>query len=176
MPVLTIKTEGENRVFDIPVNKPVFIGRAKECDINLMSPGVSRRHAVIIARGGICGIKDLDSFNGTFLNGEAVTKPATLNNGDTIKISTFTIVFSFKPAELNTQSNPDSASGFDPRPSVRLRLPRAMTDTADLRSIMGDITAGKKARKEGEDTCIMPSLDSAAETIMDRPEEESEKK
>lgn len=179
MPLLTITVDGESRSFDIPTDKPVFLGRAKECDINLMSPGVSRRHAAIIARGGICGIKDLDSFNGTFVNGVQVTKPATLKDGDVIRISSFSIVFNLKPSEVDKEESSEtaeSASDTEPKPSTRLRLPRAMTDTTAIRALMGNIKVEKSARREGEDTCVLPMVDSAAETIMDKPGREIEKK
>jgi DNA-binding CsgD family transcriptional regulator len=49
-----------------------FIGRAKECEILLVDPKVSRFHAEIWQRAGLVFIRDLESQNGTFLDGTRV--------------------------------------------------------------------------------------------------------
>lgn len=49
---------------------PVYVGKIRgESDIILDSPTVSRRHARLECRGGVCYVKDLNSRNGTFCNG-----------------------------------------------------------------------------------------------------------
>jgi soluble lytic murein transglycosylase-like protein len=45
------------------------IGRAKECEICLSSDGVSRRHCEIFHDGADWWVRDLDSSNGTFVDG-----------------------------------------------------------------------------------------------------------
>lgn len=50
--------------------EPVYVGKVKgECDVILDSPTVSRRHARLESRGGICYVRDLNSRNGTFVAG-----------------------------------------------------------------------------------------------------------
>ena len=55
-----------------------------------LEQGVSRRHARIYARDGTCFVEDLDSTNGTFLNGERVTPylPYAFKDGDKITFGT----------------------------------------------------------------------------------------
>lgn len=49
---------------------PVYVGKIQgESDVILNSPTVSRRHARLECRDGICYVKDLNSRNGTFCNG-----------------------------------------------------------------------------------------------------------
>lgn len=49
---------------------PVYIGKIQgESDVILNSPTVSRRHARLECRDGVCYVKDLNSRNGTFCNG-----------------------------------------------------------------------------------------------------------
>ncbi|MEM8924663.1 MAG: FHA domain-containing protein [Actinomycetota bacterium] len=64
------------------------IGRSPENDITVGADGVSRFHAVIIDRAGGHAIRDLDSRNGTLVNGEPVG-PAErqLVDGDMIVIA-----------------------------------------------------------------------------------------
>lgn len=54
--------EGENSV-----------GRAHDCRVVLTAPTVSRHHAVITIHDGAFSIRDLDSKNGTFLDGHLVS-------------------------------------------------------------------------------------------------------
>ncbi|MCC8044045.1 MAG: FHA domain-containing protein [Clostridiales bacterium] len=54
-----------------PGADPIYIGKIKgEADIILHAPTVSRMHARIQIREGICYLKDMNSKNGTFVNGE----------------------------------------------------------------------------------------------------------
>jgi hypothetical protein len=55
-----------------------------------LEQGVSRRHARIYTRDGTCFVEDLDSTNGTFLNGERVTPylPYAFHDGDTLTFGT----------------------------------------------------------------------------------------
>jgi hypothetical protein len=68
------------------------IGRSDENKIQIVKPGVSRMHAVVTARSGMFVVKDLESQNGTFVNGERVTE-RQLADGDTIEIGTVRFVF-----------------------------------------------------------------------------------
>src|SRR3954447_26526337 len=61
------------------------IGR-EGCDVNLMDPEVSRRHAEIRDQGGALGIEDLGSTNGTFVNGTRISALTVLNNGDEVRL------------------------------------------------------------------------------------------
>jgi FHA domain-containing protein len=61
------------------------IGRSPACDILLDDASVSRRHAVIVHRGGKAVLLDDRSLNGIFVNGERVGE-AALSDGDAIVI------------------------------------------------------------------------------------------
>jgi len=55
-----------------------------------LEQGVSRRHARIYTRDGTCFVEDLDSTNGTFLNGERITPylPYAFHDGDALTFGT----------------------------------------------------------------------------------------
>ena len=61
------------------------IGRSASCDVVLDDDSVSRRHAEIALRGGVCVIRDLGSCNGTWVNGRAVRR-ARLRRGDELQL------------------------------------------------------------------------------------------
>lgn len=63
------------------------IGRSGESDLQLLGLGVSRFHCVVEDHGGELVIADLNSSNGTFVNGQRV-KRQPLREGDEIEIGT----------------------------------------------------------------------------------------
>jgi predicted component of type VI protein secretion system len=74
-------TEGREH----PVADGMTIGR-EECDVNLVDPEVSRRHAAIRAAAGSFAIEDLGSTNGTFVNDVRITSATVLSHGDTVRL------------------------------------------------------------------------------------------
>ncbi len=60
------------------------IGRGSECDIVLDAPDISRRHARTIWRSGMARLEDMNSTNGTFLNGDPI-RIADMVDGDEIQ-------------------------------------------------------------------------------------------
>jgi hypothetical protein len=61
-----------------------ILGRASDADVVLDGDdAVSRQHAEIAVRAGLCLIRDLDSCNGTLLNGRPVRR-ARLRRGDVL--------------------------------------------------------------------------------------------
>ena len=69
------------------------IGRDKECALPLEADSlVSRRHCVIVRHGDIFTIRDLDSYNGTFVNDVAIEE-RRLEHGDEIRIGGSVFVF-----------------------------------------------------------------------------------
>ena len=62
-----------------------IIGRSAEVDISLLDESISRHHAKIVYQNEDFLLKDLDSKNGTFLNGTAVHE-CPLYSGDIIQV------------------------------------------------------------------------------------------
>jgi ABC-type multidrug transport system ATPase subunit/pSer/pThr/pTyr-binding forkhead associated (FHA) protein len=79
---------------DFDLNKPVIvIGRAADSDIRLQHPTVSSRHAEIRKlEGGGLEIVDLNSANGTFVNGVRV-KRKVLERRDRISVGAVQLTF-----------------------------------------------------------------------------------
>ena len=71
-------------------NRRLTIGRADGVDIKLDDAAVSKQHAAIEVRGADHMLLDLESANGTFVNGNRVTRHF-LNHGDTVEILDFQI-------------------------------------------------------------------------------------
>ncbi len=70
----------------------VLVGRLAGCAICLSDANVSREHAVFVPVGDGWAIEDLESTNGTLLNGEPVAR-ALLHDGDVIEIGLSRLTF-----------------------------------------------------------------------------------
>ena len=70
---------------------PLVVGRSTDADILLMDPDVSRRHARFEREGEAIVLTDLQSSNGTFLNGRRIGKSVQVRPGDEIDIGSVRI-------------------------------------------------------------------------------------
>jgi pSer/pThr/pTyr-binding forkhead associated (FHA) protein len=79
--------EGDNAGSEIRIQSPkeVVLGRSEQCDIFIGEKKVSRKHAKLAVSGEGVYIEDLESTNGTFVDGKKVTR-ARIRDGDTIRI------------------------------------------------------------------------------------------
>ncbi|MCP4247825.1 MAG: FHA domain-containing protein, partial [bacterium] len=82
----------KGRTFQAPVERAI-LGRQSE-QIPLTDESVSRRHAEIRPENGHWMLRDLESSNGTYLNGVRLGKPTQLKHGDQIKLGGTLLVFS----------------------------------------------------------------------------------
>jgi FHA domain len=73
---------------------PTLIGRAEHCDLVLPQDNVSREHARVSVRHGEFVVEDLGSSNGTWVNGERLTGPTALRDGDGLVLGDAEIEFS----------------------------------------------------------------------------------
>jgi len=68
-----------------PLGTSLRLGRSSSCDLVLPDDTISRRHAEIALRGGVCVIRDLGSANGTWVNGRSVER-TRLRRGDELRL------------------------------------------------------------------------------------------
>src|SRR5437763_16712972 len=81
-PQLVALTDGPN----IPLDKPiVLIGRHQECDIQIPSRKISRRHCCVAQVANYLVVRDLGSTNGVRINGTRAVE-GQLNPGDELTI------------------------------------------------------------------------------------------
>ncbi len=71
---------------------PFSTGRNDTTDLPINSTRVSREHAVIVRAGDTYRVRDLDSTNGTFVNGQRIEE-ATLSDGDILMIADVEFTF-----------------------------------------------------------------------------------
>jgi hypothetical protein len=87
--IVTLTVDGKRHEVD---TRRVVIGRSKECDIKLDDPNVSRRHAELRQEGAGYWLIDLDSTNGSAVNGHRTAR-AKLESGDRITVGSTDLLF-----------------------------------------------------------------------------------
>jgi pSer/pThr/pTyr-binding forkhead associated (FHA) protein len=75
--------------FGIEEGERLNIGRGEDVDVNLDNAAVSRRHASLEMRNGTYYLTDLESTNGTFVNGRKIRATIPVTNADRIEIGKF---------------------------------------------------------------------------------------
>jgi hypothetical protein len=93
--IVTLTVDGKRHEVD---KRRVVIGRSKECEIKLSDPNTSRRHAEVRQEGAAYWLVDLDSTNGSAVNGHRTAR-AKLESGDTITIGSTDLLFERRLAE-----------------------------------------------------------------------------
>jgi pSer/pThr/pTyr-binding forkhead associated (FHA) protein len=69
----------------LTITRDVVVGRNEACDVVLQAGTVSGKHARLLVQDGRPAVEDLNSTNGTFVNGERIGKLTALKNGDRLK-------------------------------------------------------------------------------------------
>ncbi len=84
MPRLVLLTEGfTGRSFELKAERST-VGRLEDNNFQIPAPSISSHHCEILLKGNDVVVKDLDSTNGTFINGEQVTE-VVLPVGQTVR-------------------------------------------------------------------------------------------
>jgi pSer/pThr/pTyr-binding forkhead associated (FHA) protein len=108
-PRLVMATRERRAVFEIS-NLVVVVGRHPQSDVVIEDGMVSKKHSEISFRGGIFYVRDLNSENGTFLDGSAVAGPAEqLQSNQTVRFGTVECLFLTRPLEGTEAQEEQSA-------------------------------------------------------------------
>jgi adenylate cyclase len=120
----------------IPLMKSVLlVGRRESCDIVLRYPNVSSNHCRLTLEAGYWYVEDLNSSNGTKVNGHRVLGRQRLDPGDNVTFAKHKFQISFTPQSLGAEGTP----------------PPKMDDDDDFMEIMQKSlleSAGLNRRKE----------------------------
>ncbi len=72
--IIVIAGDLFGQMINLEEKKRVFFGRGSECDVVINNPSLSRKHCVVRNENGRIIIEDLNSTNGTFINGVRIKK------------------------------------------------------------------------------------------------------
>lgn len=95
MPQLIQKNSDGTSVkqWDLKGKPSLVIGRGEQADAQIGDEMMSRRHFEVAEKNGAFVVRDLQSRNGTTINGRAVSGEVTVGSGDTIRAGETMFVF-----------------------------------------------------------------------------------
>jgi len=130
--------EEKLRIPDLQGRSSLTIGRGPENDVVISHPMVSWKHARIARTGpdGQHTIEDLNSTNGTFVNGERVVRPSVLHRGDTIYVGSYKIIYV-----------PETLEAVDESGNLRLDAVSLSKSVGKGKSLLKDITLAIQPRE-----------------------------
>jgi predicted component of type VI protein secretion system len=153
---LVALTEGPTILLDKPI---LLLGRHPECDIQLNSRKVSRRHCCIAQVSNYLVVRDLGSTNGVRINGVRVLE-GKLKTGDELTVGNFRYQLSWddKPSSAATPAkvaaerpgaaNPPGTAPVAPRRGKSADKPATdPSEDALLESCDEPVPLGKPAKK-----------------------------
>ena len=118
--------EGRKTVVPL-VRDEITIGRQEGNTIRLTERNVSRRHARLVKQNGHVLIEDLGSYNGVRVNGEKITAPTRIKEGDLVEIGDYDLGIQGKlealtatPAAGTVRPLTIPPGGMKTQPPVRL--------------------------------------------------------
>lgn len=88
----------KGRSYQLPDHEPQLIGRSSEA-IRTTDNAISRRHAELTPDDGVWYLRDLESQNGTYVNGTRIEGRVRLRAGDQIRIGQTLFVFGEREAK-----------------------------------------------------------------------------
>jgi transcriptional regulator with GAF, ATPase, and Fis domain len=116
---------------------PLFLGRDTSNQAEVSDPAVSRKHcSVSEISSGVFEIADLDSHNGTFVNGIQVTR-TIVHHGDRIRVGSCEFVFLTGADE---ESRPSAGSGSQLK-TISLDRSGLPSDASGIGRMARDLTA-----------------------------------
>ena len=94
---------------------PTTVGRAREICFKIIEPAVSGWHCEILFRGNEVVVRDLNSTNGTFIQGERITE-AILKPGQILRLGRVDLRLQVSTPTASPTSSAPSPSASAPAP------------------------------------------------------------
>jgi predicted component of type VI protein secretion system len=156
-------TFGSRLVGEYPLEKAtVVVGRDASCDIHIDNLGISRAHCQFIKRGNTFILQDMNSANGTYVNGRRIGEHY-LNDGDDILIGKFTLKFDAVHFAAEPKAEEPSAGMSD-------ALRTYVVDGPQVRDALAEMRGAPVAGRQTEPIPPPPAAATAHETpaVADR--------
>jgi pSer/pThr/pTyr-binding forkhead associated (FHA) protein len=107
--------QGRTRTREVKLRSAeTIIGRRSGCDLRIASAEVSRRHCRLCYQDGLLTVEDLDSVNGTFLNGQRVTSRHLIRPGDRLQVGPLTFEVDYNLSQAPKGKTAPDAEELEP--------------------------------------------------------------
>jgi Nif-specific regulatory protein len=147
--------QSDERQLRFPIGETTVLGRSSDCDVQILAPSLSRRHAQIRRSDGGYLLEDVGSASGTYVNGLALEGETRLVAGDLIRLGSENLVFDPPIDVLPSRDGPQvyllkggdasPANRLDSEPSAEIRdlhrLSRRLLEALDTAALLEVLTS-----------------------------------
>lgn len=155
--VLSGKATGRTAV--VRPGEQIAIGRATECDLQINTEGVSRRHCLVVGAPEGFKLVDLGSRNGVVVNGKRIAGDTPLADGDQLEIARNLVI-------VQVLNGPEPAKAAKPPAAAKAKPPVVQPDT-EVPSLSAPAPASAKVAPPAPPPLFTPPSPPAA--IVDPP-------
>jgi serine/threonine protein kinase len=143
-PHLTVESgQRAGKSFEIPPSRrkgELLLGRSRSCQLRLRDGLVSRRHCRLHYDGQTLRIKDLDSKNGTRVNGHYIKDEVPLEDGDVLQVGSVRLVVQWPETQTEMKRAAVPATPMDFEDEDFQDEPEEKTSEID--PLLGSVLAG----------------------------------
>lgn len=165
----------------VPLIGILTVGRGEDNAVRVSDGSVSRRHARIVAGGGVPLVEDLGSSYGTFVNGRRIDAPAPLGDGVTVRFGdaelrverprgeeeagrTLVVPAAGIAADADALATaqlegPGTRFGFRPRVEAGFSLKRMEAGEGSRRWVLRNLKSGEIVRMGDDEAALFELLD-----------------
>lgn len=169
--------QGESPVPQLIAKDRFLVGRSPDADVAIEEETVSWEHLELSWRSPVLMATDLDSRNGTLLNGVRIDRPRKLRTGDVLTVGTLRI-------EVNLSSGPQQSTLAVPGPTIELtgeeravaqalvaplRVPGALAPKPASRAEIGEAVGLSDKSVQRRMESLARKLDVPPDAGQDRP-------
>lgn len=156
--------KGDEKIFPLDRDGMV-IGRDSSCDVVLPDNSISKRHAHVLVENGRTMISDGDagikSANGVYVNDTRISQPATLKDGDVVKLG----VLRFDVKYTSSVRNAVTLNEVRDLQTLRLFMERG-----DIRKTKEEDVISRLRELSWDGSDMVSVFDEALDLAMDRNE------
>jgi hypothetical protein len=132
-------------------HKEATLGRARGCTVRIPSAQVSRLHCRLRMENGLVTVEDLESVNGTFLNGKRVRDVEIVHPGDRLSIGPVTFVVEYELSTTVLQPLSDEEAYQDLETAAEVEVVEeasSQPDTQPPRAMEAEVEVEEKASSQ----------------------------
>jgi predicted component of type VI protein secretion system len=154
---LVILSESQmGRSFDL-IEGTTTVGRVEDNAFQIAEPSVSSHHGEIVFEKGTVTVRDLNSTNGTFINGQQITSESPLKPGQILRLGQIELrLEAGASATATAASSADATPAAGPTPPPRPAASRPSAPSAPSSSSATTSTTKGPAKKLPDQTMVIP--------------------
>jgi pSer/pThr/pTyr-binding forkhead associated (FHA) protein len=168
--------EGENEGVEIKLTPPreLYIGRSEDSDVFLGEKKISRKHTMIVVSEDQVRIVDMESTNGTFVNGKKISE-LELKTNDKVKIGSSMIQVKVQSTSEGASEAPTGAKDKKSTPPPKKKPePKEVEKEESSLEVLSDDLEEEEIEEEPKKAPVKAPVKEAPKAAAKKPSQEED--